>query len=172
MHTSYKRQRSTAELVPHAVWALLAVPLGLRLVEEILERGIVVSCETIRRWRKRFGPECVRRLRAKRPSPNDVWHLDEVLITIPGKKLWLWRAVDQDCLAAKHHHCQAAFPWSGETAGHAEWRAPRARASTTVPRIPTSRCERAIQYFWANCHVISFGWGQSRYNGFPKLMCK
>ncbi|TIM83586.1 MAG: IS6 family transposase [Mesorhizobium sp.] len=59
--------------------------MGLRLVEEILERGIVVSCKTIRRWRKKFGPECVRRLRAKRPSPNDVWHLDEVLITIPGR---------------------------------------------------------------------------------------
>jgi putative transposase len=25
-----------------------------------------------------------------------VWHLDEVVITIAGRKRWLWRAVDQD----------------------------------------------------------------------------
>jgi putative transposase len=27
---------------------------------------------------------------------GDKWHLDEVVITIGGKKHWLWRAVDQD----------------------------------------------------------------------------
>ena len=33
---------------------------------------------------------------ARKPSGNDVWHLDEVVITIAGRKHWLWRAVDQD----------------------------------------------------------------------------
>jgi len=32
----------------------------------------------------------------KQPNRNDVWHLDEVVITIVGRKHWLWRAVDQD----------------------------------------------------------------------------
>jgi len=27
---------------------------------------------------------------------GDKWHLDEVVISIAGKKHWLWRAVDQD----------------------------------------------------------------------------
>lgn len=27
---------------------------------------------------------------------QDVWHLDEVVISIAGRKHWLWRAVDQD----------------------------------------------------------------------------
>lgn len=62
----------------------------------LLERGIAVSCETIRRWAKKFGPDYARRLRRKRPSRNDIWHLDEVVIGIAGKKYWLWRAVDQD----------------------------------------------------------------------------
>lgn len=94
---SYKRHRFPAEIIAHAVWLYYRFPLSLRLVEEmLLERGIVVSYETIRRWGKKFGPEYVRRLRRKRPSPNDVWHLDEVLIIIAGKKHWLWRAVDQD----------------------------------------------------------------------------
>lgn len=62
----------------------------------LLERGIVVSYETIRRWGIKFGPDFARRLRRKQHSRNDVWHLDEVVITIAGRKHWLWRAVDRD----------------------------------------------------------------------------
>jgi putative transposase len=62
----------------------------------LLERGIVVSYKTIRRWGKKFGPVYARRLRRKPPRPTDIWHLDEILITIAGKKHWLWRAVDED----------------------------------------------------------------------------
>jgi len=79
------------------VWLYFRFPLSLRLVEEmLLERGIVVSYETIRRWGLKFGPDYTRRLRRRRPGPNDIWHLDEVVISIAGKKHWLWRAVDQD----------------------------------------------------------------------------
>jgi putative transposase len=93
---SYKRHRFRPQIIAHAVWLYFRFPLSLRLVEEmLLERGIVVSYETIRRWGKKFGPEYARRLRRKPPRPNDVWHLDEVVISIAGKKHWLWRAVDQ-----------------------------------------------------------------------------
>lgn len=72
-------------------------PLSLRLVEELLlERGIVVSYETIRCWAVKFGPQYARRLRRKQPGLNDIWHLDEVVIAIGGRKYWLWRAVDQE----------------------------------------------------------------------------
>jgi putative transposase len=94
---SYKRHRFPPEIIAHAVWLYFRFPLSLRLVEEmLLERGIVVSYETIRRWGKKFGPAYTRRLRRKPPSPHDVWHLDEVVVSIAGKKHWLWRAVDQD----------------------------------------------------------------------------
>jgi putative transposase len=73
------------------------LPLSLRLVEEmLLERGILVSYETVRRWALKFGPAHARRLRRKTPSRRDVWHLDEVVVTISGQKHCLWRAVDQD----------------------------------------------------------------------------
>jgi putative transposase len=62
----------------------------------LLERGVVVSYETVRRWALKFGPDYARRLKRKTPSRRDIWHLDEVVITIAGKKHWLWRAVDQD----------------------------------------------------------------------------
>jgi putative transposase len=100
MNTSsirYKRHRFPPQIIAHTVWLYFRFPLSLRLVEELLlERGIVVSYETIRRWGKKFGPDYARRLRRKKPSGNDVWYLDEVVITIAGRKHWLWRAIDQD----------------------------------------------------------------------------
>jgi putative transposase len=94
---SYKRHRFPAAIIAHAVWLYFRFPLSLRLVEErLLERGIVVSYETVRRWAMKFGREYARRLRRKRPSRRDIWHLDEVVVTISGKQHWLWRAVDQD----------------------------------------------------------------------------
>jgi putative transposase len=94
---SYKRHRFASQIIAHAVWLYFQFPLSLRLVEEmLLKRGIVVPYETIRRWGKKFGPEYARRLRRKPFSSDDVWHLDEVVISIAGKKHWMWRAVDQD----------------------------------------------------------------------------
>ena len=92
---SYKRHRFPPKIIAHAVWLYFRFPLSLRLVEEmLLERGILVSYETVRRWALKFGPDYARRLRRKRPSRRDIWHLDEVVITIVGRKLRLWRAVD------------------------------------------------------------------------------
>lgn len=94
---SYKCHRFPSQIIAHAVRLCFRFPLSLRLVEEmLLECGIVVSYETIRRWAKKFGPDYARRLRRKQARGDDIWHLDEVLVTIAGRKHWLWRAVDQD----------------------------------------------------------------------------
>jgi putative transposase len=46
----YRVFRFPADITSHAVWLYFRFPLSLRLVEELLlERGIVVSYETIRR---------------------------------------------------------------------------------------------------------------------------
>ncbi|NVN47531.1 IS6 family transposase [Asaia spathodeae] len=94
---SYKRHRFPRELIAQAVWLYFRFPLSFRLIEEmLLERGIVVSYETIRRWSLKFGAAYARSLRRKKARPGDLWHLDEVRIVIRGKPHWLWRAVDQD----------------------------------------------------------------------------
>src|SRR3954463_6248879 len=94
---SYKRHRFPPEIIAHAVWLYFRFRLSLRLVEEmLLERGIVVSYETVRRWALKFGPAYAHCLRHKPPSRCDIWHLDEVVVPMPGQKPWLWRAVDQD----------------------------------------------------------------------------
>ena len=59
-----------------AIWLYLRFPLSLRLGEVRLR--------------------LCRPLAAEGADPKDVWHLDEVVVTIVWRKQWLWRAVDQD----------------------------------------------------------------------------
>jgi putative transposase len=94
---NYKNHRFPPEIIARAVWLYYRFGLSLRDVEEmLLERGIAVSYETIRRWGRKHGSDYARRLRRKPPSGSDVWYLDEVAVRIHGQKCWLWRAVDQD----------------------------------------------------------------------------
>ena len=67
----------------------------------LFERGIVMSYETIRQWGRKFGPNYDRGP-SQAAKPHDVWYLDEVVISIAGKKHWLWRAVDQDDLSWRY----------------------------------------------------------------------
>ena len=93
----YTGYRYPAELISYAVWLYFRFPLSLRMVEEMLAaRGISVTYETIRQWGLKFGREFANRIRRRAPRRGDKWHLDEVVVTIAGKKHWLWRAVDQD----------------------------------------------------------------------------
>ena len=88
--------RFPPELISYSVWLYFRFPLSLRMVEEMLAaRGIEVTYETVRRWALKFGQKAARRIRARRSTFGDKWHLDEVVISINGKKHWLWRAVDQ-----------------------------------------------------------------------------
>ena len=92
----YKRHRFPAAIIAHAVWLYLRFSLSLRAVEEmLLECGIEVSYETLRRWIAKFGPVIARGLRRRQLRRGDVWHLDEVQVSTHGRRFWLWRAVDE-----------------------------------------------------------------------------
>jgi putative transposase len=94
---SYRGHRYPVEVISHCVWLYFRFPLSFREVEELmLERGVIVSYETVRRWCLKFGQQYANSLRRRRPRPGDTWHLDEVFITINGRRKYLWRAVDQD----------------------------------------------------------------------------
>ena len=94
---SYRRHRFPAEIIQHAIWLYLRFTLSYRDVEELLvERGLDISYETVRRWVLKFGPLIARRLRRRRPRPSDRWHLDEMVVRIAGKRMYLWRAVDHE----------------------------------------------------------------------------
>jgi putative transposase len=93
----YKGFRFPSEIISHAVWLYFRFSLSFRDVEDILaQRGIVVTYETVRQWCLKFGQTYANELRRRRPRCGDKWHMDEMVLTIGGKKQYLWRAVDQD----------------------------------------------------------------------------
>jgi putative transposase len=89
-------------------------PLSLRMVEEMLAaRGIEVSHETVRQWALKFGQSFANQIHRRLPASGDKWHLDEVVISIVGRRHWLWRAVDQhgavlDLLIQSRRNARAA----------------------------------------------------------------
>ena len=94
---SFKRHRFPREMILHAVWLYFRFTMSLRDVEELMaERGVEVSYETIRCWTIRFGPLIGRRLKKLRAAPTGRWHLDEMVCSIGGKRMYLWRAVDDE----------------------------------------------------------------------------
>jgi putative transposase len=94
---SYARHQFPAEIIQHAVWLYLRFTLSYRDVEELLaERGIETSYETVRRWVLKFSPAFARNLRRLRPKSTGTWHLDEMVVSIQGRRMYLWRAVDSE----------------------------------------------------------------------------
>ena len=97
MKSLYRGHRFPSEIISHAVWLYHRLPLSFRDVADILaEFGVTDSYEAIRLWCRTFGPDFGWNLRRRHGRPSDLWHVDEVFITIRGECLYLWRAVDQD----------------------------------------------------------------------------
>src|SRR3954470_1386112 len=94
---SYARHQFPPAIIQHAVWLYLRFTLSYRDVEDLLaERGLDVSYETIRRWVGKFGPAIARNLRQLRCKPSSRWHLDEMVVRINGRQMYLWRGVDDE----------------------------------------------------------------------------
>jgi putative transposase len=89
--------RFPREIGAYAIWAYHRFALSTADVEDLLaECGVIVRRETVRLWINRFGCHFAHCIRKDRPRPNDKWHMDEVVITIAGRKFWLWRAIDAE----------------------------------------------------------------------------
>ena len=111
---SYHGYRFPPDIISHAVWLYHRFGVSFRDVEDLLaQRGITVSCEAIRLWCLTIGSVCARRLKRRQGRLGDIWHLDEVFVTIQGQRRYLWRAVDQDgdvidILVQSRRDCRAA----------------------------------------------------------------
>jgi putative transposase len=78
-----------------AVWLYFRFTLSFRDVEEMLaQRGIDASYETVRCWTLKFGRLFAQNLGLSRLKATGRWHLDEMVVKIGGKRMWLWCAVD------------------------------------------------------------------------------
>ena len=66
-------------------------------VEDLLaQRGIEASREAVRCWVIKFGSLIAANLRRRQSPPTGRWHLDEMVVTIGGRRMVLWRAVDDE----------------------------------------------------------------------------
>jgi putative transposase len=72
------------------VWLYHRFPLSFREVEELMmERGVMVSYETIRQWCRSLGRPTPTGCAAEGHSQRTGGHRDEVFITIQGKSHYL-----------------------------------------------------------------------------------
>ncbi len=114
MESLYRGHRFPPEMISYAVWLYHRFTLSFRDVEDLLaERGVTVSYEAIRFWCRKFGPAYVHTLRRRQGRLGDIWHVDEVFITIRGQRHYLWRALNQDgdvldILVTRHRDKRAA----------------------------------------------------------------
>jgi putative transposase len=109
-----KHHRFPAAIISHSVCRYDRFWMGYRDVEELLfTRGVIVSYEASRTWCRRFGQQYATHLRRRRPRPGDTWHLDEVFLSMTGKRHSLWPAVNQhghglDLLVPRYRTTSAA----------------------------------------------------------------
>ena len=112
---SFKRHRFPADVIRQAVWLYFRFTMSLRDVEDLLaERGINVSYKTVRCWANKFGPAIAANIRRARGRADSVWHLDEMVVRIGDKRMFMWRAVDKegevlDVLVQKRRNKAAAL---------------------------------------------------------------
>jgi transposase-like protein len=94
---SFKRHRYPPDVIRYAVWLYFRFTLSIRDVEELLaQRAIEASREAVRCWVIKFGPLIAANLRRRRSASTGRWHLDERVVKISGRRMYLWRAVDDE----------------------------------------------------------------------------
>ena len=47
-------------------------------------------------WKQKFGPRFAANLRRSRSKPTGRWNVDERVVRIGAKPMFLWRAVDEE----------------------------------------------------------------------------
>ena len=96
--TPFNHLQYPTDLVLLVVLWRLRYKLSFRDVAELLlQRGYVVSHETVRVWELRFAPLVTQQLRARRRGrAGESWYLDETYVKVAGCWCYLYRAIDRD----------------------------------------------------------------------------
>ena len=96
--TPFNELQCPTDVVLLAVLWRLRYKLSFRDVAELLlQRGYVVTHETVRVWELRFAPLVAQQLRARRRGRVGIsWYLDETYVKVDGRWCYLYRAIDRD----------------------------------------------------------------------------
>ena len=81
---SFKRHRFPPDTIRLAVWLYFRFTTSQRD-----ERGIDTTYETVRCWANKFGSAIAANIRKRRSRPDSVWHLDEMIVRINGKRMFI-----------------------------------------------------------------------------------
>ena len=112
---SFKRHRFPPDTIRSAGWLYFRFTTSLRDVEEMLaECGVDATCETVRFRAAKFGSVIADNIRRHRPQADSVWNLDEMVVKIRSRRMYMWRAVDRegevlDMLVQKRRNKAAAL---------------------------------------------------------------
>jgi len=89
--------RFPTDVIRQTVWLYFRLMLSFRNVEDhMAECGINVRYETVGWWTREFGRMFADNLRKSRAAPNSHWHPDEMVVQIGKKRMFLWRALDDE----------------------------------------------------------------------------
>ncbi len=94
---NFKGHRFPAAIIIMTVRWYLRYKLSLAdITELLLERGVNVSREAIRKWVQKFGPQIAKTLNNRRRKTGKRWHVDETYVRVAGIWKYVYRAVDEN----------------------------------------------------------------------------
>jgi transposase-like protein len=140
---SFKGRQFTAEVILWAVRWYLMFPISYRDLELMpQDRGVEVAHATLFRWIQAYAPELEKRLRPRLRSSNGSWRVDETDVTVKGRWMYLYRAVDSrgdtiDFLLSARRDAAAAKRFFRKALGQPHTVNPR---TITVDKNPAYPC--------------------------------
>jgi putative transposase len=69
--SAYYRHRFPSQIISHWVWLYFRFTLSFRDVEEMNEREVSVTYESVREWCLKFGGAYAKRVRSRSPRSGD-----------------------------------------------------------------------------------------------------
>ncbi|PRA46478.1 IS6 family transposase [Brucella pituitosa] len=97
MTIDFKGSHFPKSVILYAVFFYVRYSVSYRDLQEIMaERGVEIDHATLNRWVVKYSPQIAAQAqRRKRPTLGS-WRVDETYITVKGKWVYLYRAVDRD----------------------------------------------------------------------------
>lgn len=160
--SSDKNHRFPVEIISHAVWLYFRFCLSFRDMEELLlERGVIVTYEAIRKWCRKFGQQYANQLRRRRPRPGDKCHMDEMVLTIKVSvtdKLKSYGAAQREILPSvehrQHRYLNNRTENSHQPTRQREWRMQRFKSPGHAQEF-LSAYGPITQHFRPRRHLLS-----------------